>query len=29
MRLVGNPENPGLVTIKGKVDHTEKMKTWQ
>jgi len=28
MRLVGNPENPELVTIKTKINFTEKMKTW-
>ncbi len=28
MRLVGNPENPELVTIKTKVNFTEKMKAW-
>ncbi|CAB5087579.1 COG1683: Uncharacterized conserved protein / FIG143828: Hypothetical protein YbgA [Olavius algarvensis associated proteobacterium Delta 3] len=28
MRLVGNPENPRLLTIKTKIDHTDQMKTW-
>lgn len=28
MRLVGNPENPRLVTIKEKADHTDRMKSW-
>jgi len=28
MRLVGTPENPRLVTIKEKVDHTDRMKSW-
>ncbi len=28
MRLVGDPENPELVTIKTKINYTEKMKKW-
>jgi len=28
MRLVGDPENPELVTIKTKINYTEKMKSW-
>jgi uncharacterized protein YbbK (DUF523 family) len=28
MRLVGDPENPRLLTVKTKVDHTERMKSW-
>jgi len=28
MRLIGTPENPRLVTIKEKIDHTERIKTW-
>jgi uncharacterized protein YbgA (DUF1722 family)/uncharacterized protein YbbK (DUF523 family) len=28
MHLTGNPENPSLVTIKNKVDHTDRMLTW-
>ncbi len=28
MRLVGNPEDPRLVTIRGGVDHTERMRSW-
>jgi uncharacterized protein YbgA (DUF1722 family)/uncharacterized protein YbbK (DUF523 family) len=28
LRLVGDPENPRLMTVKTKVDHTDKMKTW-
>jgi len=27
-RLVGDPENPRLVTTRGRVDHTEHMKAW-
>jgi uncharacterized protein YbgA (DUF1722 family)/uncharacterized protein YbbK (DUF523 family) len=28
MRLVGDPENPRLVTIRTNVDHSARMKTW-
>lgn len=28
LRLVGNPENPRLVTTKTRIDHTDRMKTW-
>lgn len=28
MRLVGNPENPRLITFKSKTDHTAKMVRW-
>ncbi len=28
LRLVGDPEDPQLVTTKTKVDHTDRMKTW-
>ena len=28
MRLVGDPERPRLVTVKGGVDHTERMAAW-
>ena len=28
MHLVGDPENPRLVTIRTKVDHSARMKTW-
>jgi len=28
MRLVGDPENPRLITFKSKTDHTERMVTW-
>jgi uncharacterized protein YbgA (DUF1722 family)/uncharacterized protein YbbK (DUF523 family) len=28
MHLVGNPENPRLITIRTRVDHTARMKTW-
>ena len=28
MRLVGNPENPRLVTIRSRVDHTDGMLAW-
>jgi uncharacterized protein YbbK (DUF523 family)/uncharacterized protein YbgA (DUF1722 family) len=28
MRLVGNPENPRLLTIKTRVDHTDRMAGW-
>jgi uncharacterized protein YbgA (DUF1722 family)/uncharacterized protein YbbK (DUF523 family) len=28
MRLIGDPENPRLVTIKDKIDLTDKMKAW-
>ena len=28
MRLVGDPENPRLVTVKTGVDHTDRMKDW-
>ncbi len=28
MRLVGDPKNPRLITIKTKIDHTERMHTW-
>lgn len=28
MRLVGDPESPGLVTIKSGIDHTHKMQQW-
>jgi len=28
MRLVGDPENPRLVTIKTKIDFTDQMKSW-
>lgn len=28
MRLVGNPEDPRLVTIRTRVDHTDRMKKW-
>jgi len=27
-RLVGDPENPRLVTTRGRVDHTERMNAW-
>ena len=27
-RLVGDPENPRLITFKSKEDHTDRMKTW-
>jgi uncharacterized protein YbgA (DUF1722 family)/uncharacterized protein YbbK (DUF523 family) len=28
MRLVGDPENPRLITFKSKTDHTDRMLTW-
>lgn len=28
MRLVGNPQQPRLVTIRTRIDHTERMLTW-
>ena len=28
MRLVGDPENPRLMTIRTKIDHTDQMKAW-
>ncbi len=28
MHLVGDPESPRLVTVKTRIDHTERMKTW-
>jgi len=28
MHLIGDPQNPRLVTIRSKIDHTEKMKTY-
>jgi uncharacterized protein YbgA (DUF1722 family)/uncharacterized protein YbbK (DUF523 family) len=28
MRLVGDPEDPRLLTVKTQVDHTERMKVW-
>ena len=28
MRLVGNPESPRLVTVRSRVDHTDRMLTW-
>ena len=28
LRLVGNPENPRLLTTKTRIDHTERMKKW-
>ncbi|MFO7760196.1 MAG: YbgA family protein [Thermodesulfobacteriota bacterium] len=28
MRLVGDPENPGLVTFKSNIDYTERMLSW-
>ncbi|UCG12277.1 MAG: DUF1722 domain-containing protein, partial [Deltaproteobacteria bacterium] len=28
MRLVGNPENPWLITHKTKIDHTERLLSW-
>ena len=28
MRLVGDPEAPRLMTVRTKVDHTERLKTW-
>lgn len=28
LRLVGNPEDPKLITTRTKIDHTKKMKTW-
>ena len=28
MRLVGDPENPRLITFKSKTDHTERMLAW-
>ena len=28
MHLEGNPDDPRLVTIRTKIDHTEKMKSW-
>ena len=27
-RLVGDPENPGLITFKSMTDHTDQMLTW-
>jgi uncharacterized protein YbbK (DUF523 family) len=27
-RLVGDPENPRLITFKSKTDHTDQMHTW-
>jgi uncharacterized protein YbgA (DUF1722 family)/uncharacterized protein YbbK (DUF523 family) len=28
MRLVGNPDEPRLMTIRTKIDHTERMRSW-
>ena len=28
MHLVGDPENPRLLTVKTRIDHTERMKVW-
>lgn len=28
MRLVGDPESPRLITIRSKIDHTDRMLTW-
>jgi uncharacterized protein YbgA (DUF1722 family)/uncharacterized protein YbbK (DUF523 family) len=28
MHLVGDPENPRLLTVKTRIDHTERMKAW-
>ncbi len=28
MRLIGDPKNPRLVTVKTGIDHTERMKSW-